>query len=35
MSIFEEDDDEDLPEMQAPFLTSDDDEDEFELKLTI
>ncbi|TWU77511.1 hypothetical protein ED733_007274 [Metarhizium rileyi] len=35
MSIFDDGDEEDLPPLRKPFLPSDDEEDEFELKLTI
>lgn len=35
MSIFEDEDDDDLPPLQKPLLPSDDEDDEFELKLTI
>ncbi|POR33992.1 Uncharacterized protein TPAR_05831 [Tolypocladium paradoxum] len=36
LSIFDDDvDDEDLPEMRGPYSGSDDEEEEFELKLTI
>ena len=35
LSIFDDIDDEDLPPMRGPYLGSDDEEEEFELKLTI
>lgn len=35
MSIFDDGDDDDLPPLEKPFLPSDDEEEEFELKLTI
>ncbi|KAK9439556.1 hypothetical protein VB005_07712 [Metarhizium brunneum] len=35
MSIFDDGDEGDLPPLQRPFLPSDDEEDEFEFKLTI
>ncbi|KAG5972753.1 hypothetical protein E4U58_006144 [Claviceps cyperi] len=35
MSIFDDVDDEDLPLVQRPFFPSDDEEEDFELKLTV
>lgn len=35
LSIFDDVDDEDLPPMRGPYLGSDDEEEEFELRLTI